>query len=485
MGDLALAGCIDHNVPRRESVQRFLDSRIDYERALSVPYRPRELKLERMRELMDRLGNPQQALPIVHVAGTKGKGSTAAMLGAILSAAGYRTGVFTSPHLYRIEERMAVDGRPCSSAELVELVARMTPAVEAMDKAAAALGPEEIGPTYFEIATALALLHFARRRVRAAVLEVGLGGRLDSTNVCRPKLSVITSISFDHTRQLGNTLESIAREKAGIVKPAVPVVSGVQDPGPREVIRQVCRQRGCRLSELGVDFEFSYDPPRHLELEPATGSLGFRHRLPDGETDYRGVPLRLLGRHQAANAALALAAADELNQDGWEIPLAAVRTGLAEVVWPARVEVLARRPTVVVDAAHNAASVDALLRVLDESFTVQRRLLVFAATHEKDLRGMLQRLLGRFDEVIFTQYLNNPRAVPNDELAAVAAELTGRRYRVCSKPIEAWDEIRALASPDDLICITGSFFIAAEMRAQILAQPGTLAAGISVPTPRG
>ena len=476
MEDLRLAGGIDQDTSRREAALRFLDDRIDYERARSVPYREREFKLQRMRELMARLDDPQRSLSIVHVAGTKGKGSTAAMLGAVLTAAGYRTGVFSSPHLYRIEERMAVDGRPCSSAELVELVDRLAPAVEAMDEAAAG-DPDEIGPTYFEITTAMALLHFARRKVQAAVLEVGLGGRLDSTNVCRPLVSVITSISLDHTHQLGNTLESIAREKAGIVKPSVPVVSGVVDERPREVIREVCRQRGCRLSELGVDFDFDYHPPRRLESTTAMGKLDFDYRVPPRRSSYRDLPLRLLGAHQAANAAVALAALAELEQAGWEVPEAAVRAGLAEVDWPVRIELLSRRPAVVVDAAHNPASIDALIRVLKESFSVRRRLLVFATTCDKDIRGMLERLLGNFDEVVFTRYLNNPRAVSPEELDTMAFELGGRRHRVCSGPDEAWDEVRALATPDDLICVTGSFFIAAEMREQICGHQGSLPAG--------
>ncbi len=461
----------------REAALRFLFGRIDYERARNVPYRRSEFKLQRMRQLLDRLGNPQGGLSIVHVAGTKGKGSTVAMLGSVLSAAGLRTGVFTSPHLERIEQRMAVDGRPCSADELVDLVDRVRPAVEAMDREVAGGDPSEIGPTYFEVTTAMALLNFVRREVDAAVLEVGLGGRLDSTNVCRPCVSVITSISFDHTRQLGNTLESIAREKAGIVKPGVPMVSGVVQPGPREVIRRICRRRGCRLVELGVDFDFDYRPPRHLEQGPAVGSVDFRDvadgvasHIADGVASHiaDGLPLGLLGRHQAANAAVAVAALAELRRAGWKIPQEAVRRGLAEVRCPARVEVVARRPAIVIDAAHNRASIDALVEVLDQSFSVARRRLLFAATEEKDLRSMLDCVLGRFDQVVFTRYLNNPRAVPPEKLEALAAELTGRRYTVCDEPAGAWDEIRRRAGPEDLICITGSFFIAAEMRSLLV-----------------
>lgn len=457
---------------------RFLYGRIDYERTPAGPDPNTRFKLGRMRELLDRLGGLDDRLPIVHVAGTKGKGSTVAMIAVILSAAGYRTGTFTSPHLDRIEQRIMLDGRPCSAAELVELVARLRPAVEAMDRrASSGDDPTGGGPTYFEITTAMALLHFAQNKVDAAVLEVGLGGRLDSTNVCHPCVSVITSISFDHTRQLGDTLAEIAREKAGIVKPGVPVVSGVLHGGvlrdePREVIREICRVRDCRLRELGVDFDFHYRPPQRLDLAPATAKLDFHMPEPGRSGGYRDVALGLVGRHQAANAAVALATLDELRHCGWRISERAIRTGLAEVRCPARVEVLARRPTVVIDAAHNRASIDALVEVLAESFAPRRRLLIFAATREKDIRGMLDRLLGEFDEVVFTRYQDNPRAVDPEELSELATELTSRRYPVHAEPAAAWRHVRRQAAPEDLVCVTGSFFIAAEIRRLIDALHG-------------
>ena len=447
----------------------FLFGRIDYERARNVPYRKQEFKLERMQELVDRIGNPHEGLPIVHIAGTKGKGSTAVLIGAVLSAAGYPTGVFTSPHLDRIEQRMAIGGRCCTAEEFVELVDRLRPAVEAMDRAVDGDDPDEIGPTYFEITTAMALLHFARKGVEMAVLEVGLGGRLDSTNICQPLVSVITSISHDHTKQLGDTLESIAREKAGIIKPGVPVVSGVVQPGPREVIRQTCRRQACRLVELGVDFEFDYEPPRHLERAPAGGQFGFRHLIAGFAHD--DLSLALPGRHQASNAAVALATLTELERCGRRIPERAIRSGLAEATCPARIEVIARRPAVVLDTAHNPASIGALTAVLDESFSVDRRLLIFAATEDKDVRGMLDHVLRRFDHVVLTRYLNNPRAVAPERLDAMAGELTERAYTVCPGPREAWDAVRRQAGPEDLICVSGSFFIAAEMRRELLNRP--------------
>ena len=478
------------------------------------------MKLDRMRELLRRLGDPQAKIPIVHVAGTKGKGSTSAMLAAVLSAAGFRTGLFTSPHLDRIEERMAVDGRHCSTDEFVELIELVRPAVEALDQAAingtGLISAPPLGPTYFEIVTAMALCYFVRREVGAAVLEVGLGGRLDSTNVCTPCVSIITSISFDHTKQLGETLAAIAAEKAGIIKPGVPVVSGVTDDEPREVIRRIARQSGCRLVELGVDFDFDYRPPRHLEQAALPGHFDFRYStrasgsqesndnsrgltapgVPEHASDeptdrgllapgyFHDVALRLVGRHQAANAALVLAAVEELRRIGWIIPEAAVRRGLAEVVWPARVEVVARRPTIVIDAAHNGASIEALVEVLDESFSARRRILIFGTTQEKDLRGMLDRLLGRFDHVIFTRYVDNPRGVPAEDLSALGAQLVSAgplagdgpgvktpSIEIAANPAEAWAAVHRLAEPDGLICITGSFFLAAEMRRQLALRP--------------
>jgi dihydrofolate synthase / folylpolyglutamate synthase len=452
---------LDLNSDAYRSAIAFLYSRVDHEQSVSMPYGGQVLKLSRMRSLLKRLGNPQQGLAILHVAGTKGKGSTAAMAAAILTAAGYRTGLFTSPHLDRVEERLAIDGRPCPSERLAALIQRVAPVVEAMDRRSPS------GPTFFEIITAVALLYFAESKVDAAVLEVGLGGRLDSTNVCRPLVTAITSISLDHTEQLGDTLAAIAGEKAGIIKRGVPIVSGVTEPEARDVIREIATQRRARLVELGTDFDFVYRPPRGLEQGPARGTVDVGCHAGRQAVAYRGLELGLLGRHQAANAAVALAAVAELQRHGWQIPEQAIRRGLAGMTWPARVEVLSRRPTVVLDAAHNAASVAALVDTLDEAFAVRRRVVIFAASQGKDLAGMLQVLLARFDEVILARYLDSPRAVPVEQLAALAAEVSGRRFHVCPTPADAWQLARSLAAPEDLISITGSFFIAAQMRREI------------------
>lgn len=445
-----------------DAVLRFLYERVDYERNQAALYSSDAAKLDRMRELAARLGNPHDRFPIVHVAGTKGKGSTSAMLAAILGRAGHRTGLFTSPHLERLEERLAIDGGSCPPESLMELANRVKPHVEAMDRQAEAVG--QTGPTYFEITTAMALLHFLDQKVAAAVLEVGMGGRLDSTNICLPCVAVITSVSLDHTRQLGDSVEAIAWEKAGIVKPQVPVVSGVTRDGPRAVVRRVCRDLDAPLEELGLDFDFTYAPPRHLEQASAAGRIGVAGRSGPLAFSYQGLDLPLLGRHQAANAAVALAAVNRLRRDGWHIGEAAVREGLAHLSWPARIELVRRRPATVIDAAHNVASIEALLAAVDESFQVRRRRLLFATSRDKDARGMLARLLERFDDVVLTRYSNNSRAVEPQELAQLARELTGRDYPVYADSSAAWDALSDRTEVDDLLCVTGSFFLAAEIR---------------------
>ncbi|HEV3137290.1 MAG TPA: folylpolyglutamate synthase/dihydrofolate synthase family protein [Pirellulales bacterium] len=442
----------------------FLLSRIDYERTSAVSYDQRDFRLDRMRQLLGRLGNPQDALRIVHIAGTKGKGSTAATIAAILEAAGLRTGLYSSPHLDRVEERLMIDRAFCPADELIDLVHRVQPAVTAMDAEPTGDPRSSNRPTYFEIITALALVRFAEHRVDAAVLEVGLGGRLDSTNVCQPLVSVITSISLDHTQQLGNTLAAIAAEKAGIIKPATPVVSGVVNAEPRGVVADVARRHHCRLAQLGTDFDFTYRPPRNLETAPARGQMDFSYRVSPAEFELENLELNLAGTHQAANAAVAIATVAELRRQGWDISDAAIRQGLAQVRWPARIEVFSRHPTVVLDAAHNVASIEALVRVLDESFSVPSRVLVFATTRDKDVRGMLRVLLPKFEEVILTRYWNNPRAMPPAELDELAGEISSGPRHCCDDAAAAWKLATRLTGADHLICITGSFFIAAEMR---------------------
>jgi dihydrofolate synthase/folylpolyglutamate synthase len=447
-----------------DAAKQFLCSRIDYERATAIPYDKRDFKLDRMVRFLARLGNPQVGLNIVHIAGTKGKGSTAAMIASVLTAAGYRTGLYTSPHLERVEERLRIDSTICPDDDFIQLIERIRPVVEELDAVAAEELPPSHGPTYFEIITAMALVYFADQRVDWAVLEVGLGGRLDSTNVCQPAVSVITSISFDHTKQLGDTLAAIAGEKAGIIKPGVPVVSGVVEDEPRAVIRQMAAQHGCRLVERGVGFDVIYRPKEHASAL-SRSSMDFEYRVPRRERSLEDVEISLLGPHQAANAGVALATLEELCLQGWHIDEADVRRGLASMHWPARVEVISHRPTVVLDAAHNLASVAALVETLEQSFTARKRILIFATTRDKDARGMLKLLLSKFNTVLLTRYQNNPRGLTIDELATLAEESSSKNWLKCPTSTEAWRRARDFATPDDLIVITGSFFIAAEFGA--------------------
>jgi dihydrofolate synthase/folylpolyglutamate synthase len=439
-------------------------ARINYERT-GIPYQARQLKLDRMRQLLTRLGQPDAGMKIVHVAGTKGKGSTSVMIAAVLTAAGYRTGVFSSPHLEQIEERFAVDGEPCTSDELVALVNRMFPIVRAMDEEAAAEGDPTGGPTYFEITTAMALVHFVEHQVDAAVLEVGLGGRLDSTNVCLPVVSVITSISFDHMRQLGNTLASIAREKAGIVKPGVPVISGVTDTEPQAVITQTTRDHGCRLIQLGRDFAFEH------RGKSAIAEFDFRYMVAAQESHLSSLTLAMPGRHQAANAAVALATISELRHQGWCISNDAMRSGLSRAALPGRVEIISSDPMIVLDTAHNPASGRALIETLDE-LPRSRRTLILSVSHDKDVRAIVRELVPQFDRIVVTQYQENPRAVPAQELLEIVATAVARNPTdvvMRLTPKEAWQFAIDTAAPGECICIAGSFYLAAEMRPLIQA----------------
>ena len=446
----------------------YLYSRLNYE-WLGMPRIPAELKLGRMRRLLRALGDPHLGLPIVHIAGTKGKGSTAVMMAAGLSASGVWTGLYTSPHLHRLEERFVIDGRPAEPAEIVALVDDVREAVDRVE--AEDIRCQECRLTFFEITTAMGLLHFARRNVGAVVLEVGMGGRLDSTNVVHPRVSIITSISFDHTRQLGNTLGAIAYEKAGILKRGRPAVSGERAGEAGEAIRRVADQRHCRLLELGENFEFEAIPPSR----PITRPSPFQVAVKTWRRDWGTLVLPMLGPHQAHNAAVALAGFDALAEVEPRLSVgpADVARGFAALEWPARVEILGDRPLLVIDGAHNGASAEALAATLLECFPNVRRTLVFGTTRDKDLRGQLQALLPLFDEVIATQYVENPRALSPETVVSAVLMLAGRTAHLTNDPAEALDLARGLTGPEGLICVTGSLFLAAESRAAIRKHPTT------------
>ena len=421
--------------------------RINYEQ---TPPCPDDFRLERMRALLRALGEPQARLRIVHVAGSKGKGSTSAMIAGILQRAGYRVGLFTSPHLTRVEERFQIDGAPISADELVAL----------MDVIRRTCDQHRLQPTFFEAATALGFLHFVHRRADVAVLEVGLGGRFDSTNVCQPLAAVITTISLDHTKQLGDRLASIAFEKAGIIKPGRPVVSGVTTPEASEVIAAVARQRHAPLSSLGVDFHYEDQPGRVT----AAGRSAARVQVTTPTRRWPDLELNLLGEHQALNAAVAVRTVELLRQEGLHVSDAAVGAGFATVHWPGRLEVLGDRPLVVLDCAHNVASMEALVRALDASFPPGRRLLILACSSDKDLAGMARVLTPHFAHAFLTRFHNSTRAAEPELLAELFRAAGNLPHSIHPDSPSAWEAARSAAGPDDLICVTGSVFLAGELR---------------------
>ncbi len=442
-----------------EQAIEFLYGRINYERLNSDLYSAGDFKLERMARLLDRIGNPQDEIPVVHVAGSKGKGSTSAMIAAGLSSAGSRTGLFTSPHVESFEERMTVDGTKPTREEMTCLIDEIAGVVRQIEAE-----PGRVSPTYFELTTALAWQHFQANRVERAVLEVGLGGRLDATNLCRPLVSVITTISRDHTRLLGSDLAEIAGEKAGIIKPGVPVVCGVNQSHALTAIEDVAADCQSPVWRLGREISLDYDPERHVA------------RISTPARSWPEISVPLPGRHQAANTALAAAAIDVIDDGGASVPQESACAAIAGLAWPIRIETIGHHPTVIVDAAHNWASIQALLETLDSRPPTsgwRQRILIFATSRDKDVDGLLRQLLPRFDTVILTQFQDNPRAVGVETLHRRVRELFDIPVHATGDPASAWHLARRLARREDLVCVTGSFFIAAEIRELVVDQPQT------------
>ena len=466
--------------PVYQEASSFLFARIDYERSATVPYQPLELHLGRMRRLLDLIGSPEVGLPVVHIAGTKGKGSTAAIIDALLRESGYRTGRYTSPHLQFVEERFALNEQICAPEIFVELINQLRPAVATLDEECR---HQQIGgPTYFEITTALAFYYFALHSVDFAIVEVGLGGRLDSTNVCHPLVSVITSISFDHMLQLGNTLPAIAGEKAGIIKPHIPVISGVTASEARQTIARIAVERQAPCFEIDRHFRCRYrpgtryqpgsdgtlhapPPPAAAEIRPP--SLDYEVAdVPAWRTVYDGVELGMWGEHQARNAAVAIATVQRL--PGVRLTEPALRRALRRVRCPARIEVIGRRPTMILDAAHNVASMEALVQVVAETFAGCRPIVLLATTSGKDIEGMLRVLLPAVQRLVCTQYVTNPRALAASQLYQVASAVRTELglevgiERRTDLP-EALRLAQETAQADDIIIVTGSFFVAGEV----------------------
>ena len=414
----------------------------DYERRGLAAYAPEFYNLERVHRLLALLGDPQQSFQAVHIAGTKGKGSTAAMIESMLRAGGYRTGLYTSPHLHTFRERMRVGGELIPEADVARLVEEMQPLVAQVPDI-----------TTFEIATCLAFAWFAEQDVEWAVLEVGLGGRLDATNVVVPAVAVITSISYDHMAILGDTLTQIASEKAGIIKPGVPVVSAPQVDEALAVIEATCRERGAPLIQVGRDW---------LWESGTAGIDGQAFSAHHGPDTLAGLWIPLLGEHQVVNAVTALAALAVLETAGLSLSPQAIRAGLRAVHWPARLEILGRAPLVVVDGAHNGDSAQKLVAALESALDYRHLIVVLGTSADHTTPELLAALLSSAHRAIATQS-RHPRAAAPAWLQTRAEEL-GYHLELSETVAEALDLALAGAGPEDLVCCTGSVFVAAEAR---------------------
>jgi len=439
-----------------------LYGRINYERQAYVA--PKSFDLCKMQGLVDRLGSPELKYPVVHVAGTKGKGSVCTMLGEILTASGLRTGVYTSPHLETIHQRMKVDGQIITDEQMLAVFECFEPIVSEYDQWLASQNRRPV--TFFEFTTSMAMQFFADQKCDAVVLETGLGGRLDSTNVCQPELSIVTNISLDHTKQLGNSLAKIAFEKAGIIKSNVPVISGVVGEPCQPVIQSVAADRSSPLLQRKRDFSIQ----RHADGV----SFDFTMEAYEDTFQMKDLQTGMLGGHQADNAALAIAAAIKLRQSGWTIDDAAIRAGLLRSRLAGRMERLGSDPTVILDMGHNPASAVALrdyLRDISPQWkAATKSTLIFATTKDKDVVKMLEALLPIFDDIVFTQYQNNPRAVPTAELLDHARGLGfEENISVIALPVSAWTKSFSDAGDRDFICIAGSAFLLAELRSSVIA----------------
>lgn len=458
-----------------QSALELLYGRINYEKTSGTPYNAQNFRLDRMREILKHLDNPHERYPIIHVAGTKGKGTTATLLYDALRANQMRAGLYTSPHLVRLEERFRLDGRECTQSELVELTRQTYEAVRKVEQDGWGC------PTFFEMTTAMGFLYFAQQKADCVVLEVGLGGRLDSTNICLPVLSVITSISMDHQAQLGDTIEAIAGEKAGIIKPGVPVLSTAGSPEARQVISRVASEKAATLYLLDRDFSATWNALAEIDwssdshLTTSVASVHYRASHPDlaGSLAESVWTTRMLGRHQAQNLAGAVTALAWLSsQAGWRIDPELTRQALAESHAEARLQILGHQPTRIIDTAHNPASISAGLQAMDDHFADRRRTIVFACSRDKDYRAMLRQILPTCSRLICTTFLTNPRAVSADSLQSCALQLveslqleqisTGS-VECIENPGDAWRLAIRESASTDLVVAMGSFFLAAEL----------------------
>lgn len=416
----------------------YLDSSVNYEKKDGYEYR-KAFGLGRIAKLCALLGDPQRSVRAVHIAGSKGKGSTAAITASILRAAGLRTGLYTSPHLVSFAERIRIDDELIPERDLGRLCGDVKAAADTM---------ADDPPTYFELVTAIAYLYFRERRADIAVYEVGLGGRLDATNILAPLVSAITPVSYEHTDKLGDTLARIAFEKAGIVKEGGVCVIAPQAPEAAHEIMKICHERHARPVSVGHDITY-----RELGADDARERFavtGMRGTYPDLE-------MRLLGSHQVVNAATAIGIVETLAASGIAVSPGAIRDGIASARWDGRLQVAGRRPYIVLDGAQNRASAAALVAAIRRIFRYRRLILVLGVSRDKDVNGIADELSPAADIVILTKSSMAERAL---EPARIREAFAAPKDTVVTSLVsEALGKARSLASAEDLILVTGSLFV--------------------------
>ena len=440
----------------RQALDKLL-SLTDLERVSGRTQSTGRYNLDRIGLLLERLDNPHLKTPTVHITGTKGKGSTAAMITSVLAVQGYRPGLFTSPHLHTFRERIQLNGAPVSESEFAELLEAVWPEVEAINSG------DKLGEvTTFELLTAMAFLHFHKQGAGFQVIEVGLGGRLDSTNLVQPQLSVITSISLDHTRILGDTLEKIAFEKAGIIKQDTPVVTSPQMEEAMCVLRDVACKRGARLIQTGEEC-LAIRVSHHIQgqtLDMFTPWGEFRLRIP------------LLGEHQVENAATALVSLQVLAEMGFAVSGNSISRGFDSVAWPCRMEVLSREPLLIADGAHNPYSAGILRRALEDYLDYRRLIYIVGLSNDKNIEGIVAELAQNAGLVIAAKS-RHPRAVSPEEVARLFAR-HGVEAVASNNVADAIKLTLSQAGEGDLTVAAGSLFVAAEAREEVLGIPAEI-----------